>query len=122
MTGADIPLWAAVPAALLLVFGGLLTVTGSLGLMRLPSFQARMHGPSMGNTLGCGCVLFASMFVASGIAGRPVVHELLITVFIVITSPATAMLLMRASIYRGRQKEKEKEAARESAREPSAAG
>jgi len=102
MTGADIPAWAALPAALLLVLGGLLTVTGSFGLMRLPSFQARMHGPAMGNTLGCGCILFASMLVASAIAGRPVIRELLITVFIVMTSPATAILLMRASIYRSR--------------------
>lgn len=101
---AEIPTWAALTASLLLACGGLLSFTGALGLIRLPSFQARMHGVSMGTTLGCGCVLFASMFVFSALAGRPVVHELLITTFIVITSPATAMLLMRASIYRERVK------------------
>ena len=104
MTGIELPMWAAVPAALLLVASGVFTVIGSLGLLRLPSFQARMHGPSMGNTLGCGCMLFASMFVSSAIAGRPVLHEFLITVFVVVTSPATAMLLMRASLYRARSK------------------
>jgi len=104
MSGVELPLWAAVPASILLVASGLLTVTGSLGLLRLPSFQARMHGPSMGNTLGCGCMLFASMFVSSAIAGRPVLHEFLITAFVVMTSPATAMLLMRASIYRARSR------------------
>ena len=59
-----------------------------------------MHGPSMGNTLGTGCVLVASMLVSSALANRPVVHEILITVFIVITAPMTAMLLMRAAVKR----------------------
>jgi len=96
----QLPLWASVPATLLLIVGGLLALIGSLGLLRLKSFYARMHGPSMGNTLGTGCVLIASMLVASAMAQRPVVHELLITLFIVITSPVTAMLLMRAALYR----------------------
>lgn len=96
----QLPLWASVPATLLLIVGGLLALTGSLGLLRLKNFYARMHGPSMGNTLGAGCVLIASMLVSSAVAQRPVVHELLITLFIVMTSPVTAMLLMRAALYR----------------------
>ena len=107
---SEIPAWTALTASLLLACGGLLSFTGAVGLIRLQSFQARMHGVSMGTTLGCGCVLFASMFVFSSLAGRPVMHELLITVFIVITSPATAMLLMRASIYRDRAKASSHEA------------
>lgn len=103
MSPADMPLWAALPAALLLVCGGLLTVVGSLGLLRLDAFYARIHAPTMGSTLGTGCVLLASMLTSSAIAGRPVVHELLITVFILITSPVTAMLLMRAAMYRTRE-------------------
>lgn len=102
MSVADVPLWAALPAAVLLVCGGLLTVVGSLGLLRLNAFYARIHAPTMGSTLGAGCVLVASMLVSSGLAGRPVIHELLITVFILVTSPVTAMLLMRAAMYRTR--------------------
>jgi len=102
MTVTDVPWWAVVPAALLLVTGGLLTLTGSLGLLRLPDFYARMHGPAMGTTLGTGCVLLASMLVSSALAGRPLLHELLITLFIVLTSPMTAMLLVRAAVYRDR--------------------
>lgn len=100
MSDIYLPTWAALPAALLLICGGLLTVLGSLGLLRLPSFYARMHGPSMGNTLGAGSVLIASMLVSSALARRPVVHEILITVFIVTTSPMTAMLIMRAAVHR----------------------
>lgn len=102
MSVADVPLWAAIPAAVLLVFGGLLTVVGSLGLLRLKAFYARIHAPTMGSTLGAGCVLVASMLVSSALAGRPVIHELLITLFILVTSPVTAMLLMRAAMYRTR--------------------
>lgn len=101
MTG-PLPLWASVPATFLLVVGGLLTVLGSLGLLRLPDFYARMHPPTMGTTLGAGCVLIASMIVSSAILHRPVIHELLITLFIVMTAPVTAMLLIRAAIYRAR--------------------
>jgi multicomponent K+:H+ antiporter subunit G len=96
----SLPAWAALPAAILLILGGLCTVIGSLGLVRLRSFFQRMHGPSMGNTLGTGCVLIASILVSSALANRPVVHELLITVFIVTTAPMTAMLLMRAAVNR----------------------
>lgn len=103
MSEAELPLWATVPATLLLIAGGLLALTGSIGLLRLKDFYARMHPPTMGTTLGTGCILFASMIVSSALAGRPVIHELLITVFIVITAPVTAMLLIRAAAYRRRR-------------------
>ncbi len=97
----EIPLWAALPAGVLLIAAGLLAVTGSLGLLRMPDFFSRMHPPTMGSTLGTGCVLVASMLVSSAVVGRPVVHELLITLFVVMTAPVTAMLLVRAAVYRG---------------------
>lgn len=100
MSLETLPAWAALPAAALLIFGGLCTVIGSLGLARLGSFFQRMHGPSMGNTVGTGCVLMASVLVSTALASRPIVHELMITVFIVITAPMTAMLLMRAAVHR----------------------
>jgi multicomponent K+:H+ antiporter subunit G len=102
MSVADFPLWVSIPAAMLLVVGGLCTLIGSLGLLRLPSFQARMHGPSMGSTLGLGCVLLASMLLSSVAQGGAVVHEILITLFVVSTAPITAMLLMRAAVRRSR--------------------
>jgi multicomponent K+:H+ antiporter subunit G len=98
----ELSAWVVVPASILLVIGGLVTLTGSLGLLRLPDFFARMHGPSMGNTVGAGSVLLASMLTTSALANRPVVHELLITLFIVMSSPITSMMLMRAAQYRNR--------------------
>jgi len=102
MTETALPWWIMLPAAVLLIVGGTLTLIGSLGLLRLSPFYARMHGPSMGNTLGTASVLIASMLIASALAHRPVVHEILITVFIAMTSPMTAILLMRAAVSRTR--------------------
>ena len=104
MNGVDLPLWVTVPGSLLLVAAGFLTLTGAIGLLRLPNFFMRMHPPTMGTTLGTGCVLIASMLVSSALEQRPVLHELLITLFIVITAPVTAMLLMRAAVFRARLK------------------
>jgi multicomponent K+:H+ antiporter subunit G len=103
----ELPAWAAVPAAILLVAAGLLAVIGALGLARLPDFFMRMHPPAMGSTLGAGCVLLASILVASAVEGRPVLHALLITLFLVITSPVTAMLLARAAVYRSVRRTRE---------------
>lgn len=100
MMELDLPAWATIPAALLLIMGGLLALIGAVGLLRLPNFYARMHPPTMGTTLGVGCVLLASMLVSSAILHRPVVHEVLITVFMVLSTPVTAMLLMRAAVVR----------------------
>jgi multicomponent K+:H+ antiporter subunit G len=100
MNFESIPAWAAIVAAVLLILGGSCTVLGSLGLLRLRDFYQRMHAPSMGATLGLGCVLLASMVLSSVMRGRPVVHEVLITLFMVTTAPLTAMLLMRAATRR----------------------
>jgi multicomponent K+:H+ antiporter subunit G len=103
VNGVELPLWASIPAAILLVAGGLLAVIGTFGLLRLPNFFMRMHAPSMATTLGAGSVLIASILVSSALLGRPVLHELLITLFIVMTAPVTAMLLVRAALYRSRR-------------------
>jgi multicomponent K+:H+ antiporter subunit G len=100
MSAETLPVWLLPPVSLLLILGGLLTLLGSVGLLRMKNFYQRMHPPSMGATLGAGCVLLASMLIASALAGRPVIHEVLISIFIVTTAPITAMLVMRAALHR----------------------
>lgn len=95
-----LPDWAALLVAVLLVTGGLVTLVGALGLLRLSHFYARMHAPTMGTTLGLGCVLLASMLAASIQGQRLMIQELLITILVVATSPVTAVLLMQAGIER----------------------
>jgi multicomponent K+:H+ antiporter subunit G len=99
----DIPLWASIPAVILLVIAGLITLIGCVGLLRLEGFEPRVHAPTLGNTLGASCVLLASILVFSSIEHRFVFHEILITLLLFITSPVTALLLMRAAIYRERR-------------------
>lgn len=97
---AELSIWLALPIALLLVIGGLITFIGALGLLRLPNFYQRIHGPAVFITVGTGCFLIASMLYFSGTLERPVVHELLITAFVLLTAPVVSMMIMRAAVYR----------------------
>ena len=96
----SLPLWASIPATLLLIVSGVLTLSGSLGLLRFKRFYSRMHAPTLGNTLGITFVLCASALVSSALQQRPVIHELLITFFLIVTSPITAIVLMQAGVRR----------------------
>lgn len=95
-----LPLWLGIPVILLLLAGSLVTLIGALGLLRLPHFYQRIHGPSITITFGTGCFLLASMVYFTGLEQRPVMHELLITAFVLLTAPVSAMLIMRAAVYR----------------------
>ncbi|WP_144183402.1 Na+/H+ antiporter subunit G [Elioraea rosea] len=99
----ELPLWAAIVVACLLLLGAFLTLVGSIGLLRLRDFYARVHAPTLATTLGIGCVLLASMLFFTVLQTRPVLHEVLITAFMVLTTPVTLMLLTRASLYRDRR-------------------
>lgn len=96
----ELPLWVTIPGSLLLITSGFLTLTGSIGLFRLKRFYSRLHAVTLGNTLGVGFVIIASILAASAEAQRPVLHELLILMFLVMVSPVTAILLMQAGLRR----------------------
>ena len=95
-----IPVWAIIPISLLLVVGGSIVLIGALGLLRLPSFYQRIHGPAITVTLGAGCLLVASMIYFTVLQSRPVIHEIIIAVFLLLTAPIVAMMIMRAAVYR----------------------
>jgi multicomponent K+:H+ antiporter subunit G len=101
MSGIEhLPGWAALPVALLLVLGATVILIGALGLLRLRTFYQRMHGPAITVTLGAGCLLVASMLYFTVAQSRLVIHEIIITVFILLTAPVVAMTVMRAAVYR----------------------
>jgi multicomponent K+:H+ antiporter subunit G len=89
-------------AGILILLGALLAFGGSLGLLRLKTFYERVHPPTMGTTLGTGLVLIGSMLYFSSLEGRPVVHEILIGLFMTFSTPVTYMLLVRAALHRDR--------------------
>lgn len=97
---ADFPALAAILTAALLVGGATMTVIGTLGLLRFPTFYQRVHGPTLGTTLGTVCVALASMIYFSTLGSRPLIHELLIVVFIIMTTPISLMVLVCAAVFR----------------------
>ena len=101
MTGiAQLPDWAALLVSLLLILGASIILIGALGLLRLRTFYQRIHGPAITITLGAGSLLIASMLYFTVAQSRPVVHEIIITVFVLLTAPVVSMMIMRAAVYR----------------------
>ena len=96
----DIPAWAEIVTAALLLAGAAIALIGSLGLVRLNSFYARVHPPTLGTTLGIGCIATASMVYFSVSQTRPVLHEILLILFVLVTTPVTLTLLVRAALFR----------------------
>ena len=99
---SELPTWAAVLTAMLVLIGAGLTLAGAIGTLRFGSFYERVHSPTLGTSWGTGAVALASIVLFSALGTRPVVHELLIAVFMTVTTPVTLMLLARAELYRDR--------------------
>lgn len=99
---SELPVWVALLTAFFLLLGSGLTFLGAIGLLRFESFYERIHAPTLGTTWGAGGILVASMICFSALQSRPVLHEILITIFMVVTTPVSLMLLARAALYRDR--------------------
>ncbi len=98
----DLPEWAAVLVALLVLLGSFLTLTGCIGLSRLNSFYFRIHAPTLGTSFGTLLILLGSVLYFSLTQKRLAVHEALIFIFVTVTTPVTLTLLARAALYRDR--------------------
>ena len=81
-----------------LVAGAGFALIGSIGLVRLPDFFSRLHGPTKSTTLGVGGMLIASAVHFSAGPGTSL-HELLVTMFLFMTAPVSAHLLCKAAIH-----------------------
>ena len=55
-----------------------------------------------GRRSGPAALLLASMIYFSVLQTRPVLHEILIAVFVTVTTPVTLMVLVRAALFRDR--------------------
>ena len=113
---AGVSTLATMLTAALLVAGAAITLIGAIGLVRLRTFYERVHAPTLGTTLGTACIAVASIIYFSALETRPVVHELLIVMFILVTTPITLMILVRAAQLRDQFD------GRENPRNPSAGG
>jgi multicomponent K+:H+ antiporter subunit G len=95
---AALPFWLDALLALLVIAGTLFALIGSWGLAKLGDFLKRLHGPTKATTLGVGCVLIASALWFSVARGSPSLHELLIALFLFLTAPVSAHLLIKAAL------------------------
>jgi multicomponent K+:H+ antiporter subunit G len=90
---------ADVVISLLLLTGGFFTLVGALGLVRLPDFYSRLHGPTKATTLGVGSVVIASMLYFKLKTGNIALTELLVTVFLFLTAPVSANFIAKAAMH-----------------------
>jgi multicomponent K+:H+ antiporter subunit G len=98
------PLWLDALTAALVVVGALAALIGSFGLLRLPHFFQRVHAPTLGATVGIWSLTLAMVAQLSYVGGQPYVHAVLVGTFIALTAPVTTVLLMRAALFRARQR------------------
>jgi multicomponent K+:H+ antiporter subunit G len=92
-----LPFWLDILLAALVMIGAAFALIGSWGLAKLGDFLKRLHGPTKATTLGVGCVLIASALYFSA-QGSVSLHELLITLFLFLTAPVSAHLLIKAAM------------------------
>lgn len=90
--------------AISLVVSGIFGFVGSYGLVKLTDSLQRLHAPTKATTLGVGGVLIASMIFFYAETGYLSIHELLISVFLLLTAPITANFIAKTYIARNLKK------------------
>jgi multicomponent K+:H+ antiporter subunit G len=92
--------------SILVLVGAFFTLVGSIGLIKLPDFFMRLHGPTKATTLGVGSILIASTLYYLTFKGEISLHEILITLFLFITAPVSAHLMAKAALHERNKKKK----------------
>ena len=83
-----------------LIVSGIFGFVGSFGMIKLKDPMSRLHAPTKATTLGVGGVLLASILHSLAIEGHLSLHELLITLFLFLTAPVTALFIAKWHIHR----------------------
>jgi multicomponent K+:H+ antiporter subunit G len=83
--------------AAMLVGGGIFALVGSYGLLRLPQPMQRLHAPTKATTIGVGAALVVSAFDMLP-QGSISWQEILITLFLLLTAPISALFLAKTLI------------------------
>jgi len=98
-----LPLWLDIVVSAFVLCGALIACVGSFGLLRLNTYFERVHAPSIIATMGCWCIMHASLIYFSVQQGFLALHVLLIALFVAVTVPVTSIFLMRAALFRARR-------------------
>lgn len=117
-----IPVWAEILTALMLVAGAASAAIGAFGLVRLPTFFERIHAPTLCSTFGVWAITLGTIVFFSVQGFHLFLHAILVNLFVALTAPITTIFLMRAALFRERQRGGDVPAAIQPAREPPSAG
>lgn len=84
-------------ASLLLVFGGLFSLLGAVGILRMPDIFTRLQAATKTGTLGVGFVMVAVCvhFQDLGVS----VRSLLVIAFLFLTAPIAGHVIARAAYF-----------------------
>ena len=82
-----------------LVTGGVVSVIGAVGLVRMPSFFTRMHAASLIDTLGAGLILLGLMLQAG--LTLVTVKLAVMGLLLLFASPTATHALAKAAVARG---------------------
>ena len=82
----------------LLVIGGVFGLIGSFGLLKLRDAMQRLHAPTKATTIGVGAALIASALDTLLIASHATWQEVMVSVFLFITAPLSALYLAKSHI------------------------
>ena len=85
--------------SILLLIGGCFILIGSIGLVKMPDFFMRLHGPTKATTLGMASLLIAAMVYFSYTHDGISVKEILISIFLLITAPISGYMLIKSAIH-----------------------
>jgi len=83
-----------------IVIGSIFVFVGSFGLVRLQDLYCRLHAPTKATTVGLGALLIGSVLYFSSYTGGISLHEVLVSVFLFLTAPASAHMLARAGLHK----------------------
>jgi len=92
----DFALELVIAAAL--VIGGVFGLIGSFGLLKLRGAMQRLHAPTKATTVGVGSALIASALDSVMTTGIASWHEILVTLFLFLTAPLTALYLAKVHL------------------------
>jgi multicomponent Na+:H+ antiporter subunit G len=82
-----------------LLTGSVFAIVGGVGLLRLPDLFTRMHAGGVTDTMGAGLIMSGLIFQADG--WQIVAKLVVITFFMLITSPTSGHALAKAALASG---------------------
>jgi multicomponent K+:H+ antiporter subunit G len=85
--------------SILLLIGGSFVLVGSIGLVKMPDFFMRLHGPTKATTLGMASLLIAAIIFFSTTQKGFSVNEILITLFLLLTAPISGYMMIKSAIH-----------------------